>query len=44
MPSTWMCGGEVVAIHSVTKRVQTPDINFISTLMEFDNAHRRHAQ
>ncbi len=33
----WMCGGEVVAIHSVTKRVQTPDINFISTLMEFDN-------
>jgi len=33
----WMCGGEVVAIHSVTKRVQTPDINFISALMEFDN-------
>lgn len=32
----WMCGGEVVAIHSVTKRVQTPDINFISALMEFD--------
>ena len=33
----WMCGGEVIAIHSVTKRVQTPDINFISALMEFDN-------
>jgi len=33
----WMCGGEVTTIHSVTKRVQTPDINFISALMEFDN-------
>ncbi len=32
----WMCGGEVSAIHSVTKRVQTPDINFISALLEFD--------
>ena len=28
----WMCGGEVVDIHSVTKRVQAPDINFISAL------------
>lgn len=33
----WMCGGEVTQIHSVTKRVQTPDINFISALLEFDN-------
>src|SRR5262245_36902771 len=33
----WMCGGEVTAIHSVTRRVQTPDINFISALLEFDN-------
>jgi virulence factor len=33
----WMCGGEVVKIHSVTKRVQTPDINFISALLEFDS-------
>jgi predicted dehydrogenase len=33
----WMCGGEVVGIHSVTKRVGTPDINFISALLEFDN-------
>jgi predicted dehydrogenase len=33
----WMCGGEVVGIHSVTKRVLTPDINFISALLEFDN-------
>jgi virulence factor len=33
----WMCGGEVTAIHSVTRRVQTPDINFISALLEFDS-------
>jgi predicted dehydrogenase len=33
----WMCGGEVAKIHSVTKRVQVPDINFISALLEFDN-------
>lgn len=33
----WMCGGEVVGIHSVTKRVLTPDINFISAFLEFDN-------
>ncbi len=33
----WICGGEVIGIHSVTKRVQTPDINFISALLEFDN-------
>lgn len=33
----WICGGEVVNIHSVTKRVQTPDINFIAATLEFDN-------
>jgi virulence factor len=33
----WMCGGEVVAIHSVTKRVLVPDINFVSAVLEFDN-------
>ncbi len=33
----WMCGGEVVDIHSVTKRVQAPDINFISASLRFDN-------
>jgi virulence factor len=33
----WMCGGEVVAIHSLCKRVQVPDINFISATLEFDN-------
>lgn len=33
----WMCGGEVSAIHSVMRQVQTPDTNFISALLEFDN-------
>jgi predicted dehydrogenase len=33
----WMCGGEVVHIHSLTKRVLVPDINFFSALLEFDN-------
>jgi predicted dehydrogenase len=33
----WMCGGEVVKIHSVTRRVFVPDINFITALMEFSN-------
>jgi virulence factor len=33
----WMCGGEVVQIHSVTKRVMVPDINFFAVLLEFDN-------
>ena len=33
----WMCGGEVVGVESVTKRVQVPDINFITALIHFDN-------
>jgi virulence factor len=33
----WMCGGEVVKIHTITKRVTTPDINFFSVMFEFDN-------
>ncbi len=33
----WMCGGEVVQVASQCKRVGTPDINFISALLEFDN-------
>lgn len=33
----WICGGEVVAIHSVTKRVLVPDINFLTVMLEFDN-------
>ena len=33
----WMCGGEVVGVHSVTRRWQTPDINYFSALLEFDH-------
>jgi virulence factor len=33
----WLCGGEILRIQSVTKRVGTPDLNFISALIEFDN-------
>jgi virulence factor len=33
----WMCGGEVVRVHNVTKRVGTPDLNFLSALIEFDS-------
>lgn len=33
----WICGGEVVKVESHTKRVQTPDINFISATLQFDN-------
>ncbi|RIK43327.1 MAG: gfo/Idh/MocA family oxidoreductase [Chloroflexi bacterium] len=33
----WMCGGEVVGVESRCKRIGTPDINFISAFLEFDN-------
>lgn len=37
----WMCGGngesEVVEVQSYCKRVGTPDINFISAMLGFDN-------
>ncbi len=33
----WMCGGVVVEIQSVTRRIGTPDINFITALLQFDN-------
>jgi len=33
----WMCGGEVVKIESLAKRVLVPDINFITALVHFDN-------
>ncbi|HRJ43161.1 MAG: Gfo/Idh/MocA family oxidoreductase [Caldilineaceae bacterium] len=33
----WLCGGEVVGVQSLTKRVQVPDLNFLSALLEFDN-------
>ena len=33
----WMCAGEVVDIECTTKRIQVPDINFISAVLHFDN-------
>ena len=33
----WICGGNVTEIISHTKRVQTPDINFVSAALQFDN-------
>jgi virulence factor len=33
----WMCGGEIVEVQSVAKRVQTADINFFSALLQFDS-------
>ena len=33
----WMCGGNITGIESHTKRIGTPDINFISATLHFDN-------
>lgn len=33
----WICGGEVVEVQSHCKHISTPDINFISALLHFDN-------
>jgi predicted dehydrogenase len=33
----WMCGGDVVHIQSIAKRVEVPDLNFFAALLEFDN-------
>ncbi|MFC1805808.1 Gfo/Idh/MocA family protein [Planctomycetota bacterium] len=33
----WMCGGEVVEVHSVCRRVLVPDINFFSATLVFDS-------
>jgi predicted dehydrogenase len=33
----WLCGGEVVRVDSVCRRVGTPDINFFAALLRFDN-------
>jgi len=33
----WMCAGEVSAIECTTKRIQVPDINFISAVLHFNN-------
>jgi predicted dehydrogenase len=33
----WMCGGDVVGIESITRAVGTPDVNFFTALLRFDN-------
>jgi predicted dehydrogenase len=33
----WMCGGEVVGVESTCRRILTPDINFITAMLHFDN-------
>ncbi len=33
----WLCGGEVTGIHAITRAVGTPDINFFTAMLEFDN-------
>ena len=33
----WICGGNIVKIESVTKRIDVPNINFISATFHFDN-------
>lgn len=33
----WMCGGEVIDVECTTKRVGTPDLNFILATLHFDN-------
>ena len=33
----WICGGEVTEIESHCKRIETPDISFISAMVHFDN-------
>lgn len=33
----WICGGEVTKIDSTFKRIGTPDINWVQSVLEFDN-------
>ncbi|MDE2125138.1 MAG: Gfo/Idh/MocA family oxidoreductase [Armatimonadetes bacterium] len=33
----WLCRGEIVRIQSAARRIGTPDINFFSAMIEFDN-------
>lgn len=33
----WLCGGEVVEVQAVTRRVGVPDLNFFTALLRFDN-------
>lgn len=32
----WLCGGEVVEIQPITRRVCVPDLNFLAVLLQFD--------
>jgi len=38
----YICGGEVVGIHSVTRRIAVPNINFFTALLEFDSGVNGH--
>ncbi|MCL2060857.1 MAG: Gfo/Idh/MocA family oxidoreductase, partial [Oscillospiraceae bacterium] len=38
----WLCGGEVVNVESHCRRVGTPDVNFISATLYFDNGSTGH--
>jgi len=33
----WICGGDVIKVESITRRIQVPDINFIAATLNFDN-------
>jgi len=33
----WICGGEVIGVHSRCRRIGVPDINWIGATLEFDN-------
>lgn len=33
----WICGGEVVKVESSFKRIRTPDINWVQSVLQFDN-------
>lgn len=33
----WMCGGEVVEVRSLARRVGVPDVNFAVAILRFDN-------
>ena len=33
----WVCGGEVVGVESVCRRIGVPDINYVSATLHFDN-------
>ncbi|HEV2473510.1 MAG TPA: Gfo/Idh/MocA family oxidoreductase [Chthonomonadales bacterium] len=33
----WICGGEIISIQSVTRAVNTPDTNFLTAAIQFNN-------